>query len=386
MAEKREQKGSILHIITRLDRGGSADVVLELAAALKSHGYRVGIVYGHTVDSRENPADYAVRTGVEMYSLETLMRPVSPLNDLSAVISLVGIIRRFKPDIVHTHTSKAGIIGRFAAKIAHVHRIVHTPHGHIFYGYFGAFTTAVFVVIERLAALITDRITVLTEGGATDHLDRGIGKRTQFLVIPSSVDIGRFSSGDRQKIRNELSWGERPVVGWAGRLVPIKDCATFIRAAAQIHAAFPDAGFIIAGDGEERKALEQIRDETGLYDHLVFLGERADIPDIMAAMDVFVLSSVNEGFGRVIVEAMAAGTAVVSTDVGGTSDVVEDGVSGILVPPSDHNAIAGAVSVLLDNAEMRNRLIENGKLRARRYDTSCVIRQFEELYGALLEK
>lgn len=385
MSIAKLQGVSILHIITRLDRGGSADVVMDLAAALKADGVRSGIVYGMTADPREMPEEYAARTGVDLYSVPCLVRQISPLKDLRGFFVLFRLIRRIRPDIVHTHTSKAGILGRFAAWAAGVKTIVHTPHGHIFYGYFNAFTTRVFILIERLAAKTADIITVLTESGRDDHLSRGIGKMDQFVVVPSCVDIRRFSEGNGARIREELGWHDTFVVGWAGRLVPIKDCGSFIKAAAIIHNAYPDIRFLVAGDGEEREKLLTDCNKENLDDYLVFLGERSDIPDIMAALDVFVLSSINEGFGRVLIEAMAAGAAIVSTDVGGTAAVVENGISGLLIPPSNPSALADAVIGLKHDGVLRQNMIRNGKRRALQFDTRSVIAQFEELYGMLLE-
>lgn len=375
---------SILHIITRLDRGGSAEIVLDLARILRDRGARVDIGVGVTDDPQEDLAAYAARTGVGLHHIPGLVRNISPLKDLTAFWNTFSLIRRLKPDIVHTHTSKAGIIGRFAARLAGVSRIVHTPHGHIFYGYYGAFVTAVFVLLERLAALVSRKITILTEQGLRDHVAKKIGPESLFTVIPSGVDIEHYSSGDGMKIRRELGCGDTPLVGWAGRLAPVKDCCTFIRAAALVHADFPEVTFVVAGNGEEFLMLKGLRDKAGLHDCLVFLGDRTDIPDIMASLDVFVLSSVNEGFGRVLVEAMAAGAAVVSTGVGGTVDVVEDNVSGILVPPSDPQSLADAVGMLLGNRNLRERLIASGRERAKHYDIRITVNSFEAVYEELL--
>jgi glycosyltransferase involved in cell wall biosynthesis len=244
--------------------------------------------------------------------------------------------------------------------------------------------TSFFVFIERIEAKITSKISVLTEKGLGDHIDKKIGTESLFTIIPSGVDIQRFSDGDSSGVLAETGWKDKKIVGWAGRLVPIKDCFTFIQAAALIRRRCPDARFIVAGDGEEREMLKGRAREAGLNDYLVFLGDRTDIPSVMAAMDVFVLSSLNEGFGRVLVEAMAAGVVVISSAVGGTVDVIEDGESGILVPPSEPSRIADAVSKVLENSELKSHLIDGGRERAKQFDIHITAEKFEDLYEKLL--
>jgi len=376
---------SILHVITRLDRGGSAEVVLELARLLAEHGARVGIVVGRTVEPQVELDSFRSRTGIPVFTVPRLIRKVSPLSDIGAFIGIWRVIRRVRPDIVHTHTSKAGIIGRFAAKLSGVGCIVHTPHGHVFYGYYDPLWTSFFIFLERLAARVTDRITVLTERGRRDHVERKIGSGSLFTVIPSGIDVERFSGGNGDAFRRELGVNDEMLVGWVGRLVGVKDCRNFITAASLVRERCRHGvRFVVVGDGEERETLEEYSRELGVHDSLVFTGNRTDIPDVMAALDVFVLSSLNEGFGRVLVEAMAAGTAVVSTMVGGTVDVVEDGVSGILVPPSDSEALADAVLRVIETPGLMERLKEAGRRRAWLFDMSVVVSKFEELYAELL--
>lgn len=375
---------SVLHVITRLDRGGSAEVVLDLVRLLATDGYRVGIVTGLTANPQEDLDAYSHLHCVPIYRVPRLIRRIFPLNDLGALYRIWRIIREFRPDIVHTHTSKAGILGRFAAWFAGVRIIVHTPHGHIFYGYFSPGVTRIFIAAERIAARVTNRIVTLTRKEIEDHLAARIGKPDQFAVIPSGTDVERFSCADGSAVRAEIGFGTGAVVGWAGRLVPVKDCATFLRAAAIVVSRRPEVCILVAGDGEEREYLRSLAGDLGIAGNVHFLGDRRDMPRVLAAMDVFVLSSLNEGFGRVIVEAMAAGTPVVSTAVGGTSEVIEDGVSGMLVPSGDAGHMADAVLALLDRSGMRARFRENGLERAKRFDTREMVNSHESLYNVLI--
>lgn len=377
---------SILHIITRLDRGGSAGVVLDLAARLRKLGARVGIAAGPTTDPDEDLDAYAARTGVLILPVPNLVREVSPAADIRTFFALRREIRRFCPDIVHTHTSKAGIAGRFAAASLGIRNVVHTPHGHVFYGYFSPAKTRLFIAAERAAAHLTRRIVTLTGRGRDDHLREGIGVPEQYRVIPSGIDTARYARADGSGVRAETGFTGGAVVGWAGRLVPVKDCATFLRAAAIIARSREDAGFLIAGDGEERGMLSALAGELGIASRVRFLGDRRDMPEVMAAMDVFVLSSRNEGFGRVIVEAMAAGVPVAATGVGGAVEVLDGGRAGLLVPPGDDGALAAAVLQVLGDAKVRAELSANGRLRAAEFDMGKTVEAYADIYRELLGK
>jgi glycosyltransferase involved in cell wall biosynthesis len=271
-----------------------------------------------------------------------------------------------------------------AARFAGGPGIVHTPHGHVFYGYFGPFTTRAFILAERIAALVTDRIVTLTDAGRKDHLHFGIGAPEKYRVIPSGIDIGRFEGKDGSGVRAEIGCGTGPVVGWAGRLVTVKDCGTFLRAMALVLAKRPDAYVVIAGDGEEHDALVLLAEELGISARVRFLGDRRDMPHVLASFDVFVLSSVNEGFGRVIIEAMAAGAPVVSTAVGGTPEVIDDGVTGLLVPPGDPGKMAEAVLRVLGEPGLAERLRDRARLGMVRFTTRFMVDAYEEIYRDLL--
>lgn len=377
---------AILHIITRLDRGGSAGVVLDLARLQREHGARVGIVTGPSTDPQEDIELYAARSGVDVLLSPHLVREVAPGKDLPGFFELRRIIRRFRPDVVHTHTSKAGILGRFAACTAGVRPIVHTPHGHIFYGYFGPLATRAFIGAERAAARISSRIVTLTDSGRKDHLRKGIGRPEQYRVIPSGIDVRRFASADRNRIREENGWGDALIVGWAGRLAPVKDCAAFLRAAARVLPLHRNVRFLVAGDGEERAVLEDYARASGLEGRIGFLGDRRDMPEFMAALDMYVLSSRNEGFGRVLVEAMAAGVPVVSTDVGGAAEVLGGGEYGMLVSPGDPDMMADAMLRLINDGELRGQFRERGRVRAAEYDIRKTTEAYESLYLEILDR
>lgn len=372
---------NIVHVITRIDRGGSAEVVMDIAARQQAMGHTVTLATGRSEDPQEEPALYAAHTGVEVIELPRLQREVHPWRDLRALLAVRKLIRQRQPDIVHTHTSKAGIVGRAAAWRAGAKAVVHSPHGHIFYGYYGRVKTKLFIFLERGAARLCDRITTLTDLGARDHVELGIAPPERFVTIRPGVDLRRFAANEATRLAAREDFGYSPdarVVGWVGRLAPVKDCATFLRACAKVSGA----EVMIAGDGPLRQELQSQAEQLGVS--AAFLGNRSDVPRVMAAMDIFVLSSANEGFGRVLVEAMAGGLPIVATSVGGVPEVVEDGRTGALVPPGDDGAMARAIQTLLDDPDRAAAFGQAGKQRAQQFSIEQTVEDIERLYEEIL--
>jgi glycosyltransferase involved in cell wall biosynthesis len=379
----------LVHIITRLDRGGSSEVVLDLASRLDPGRFEVRIITGETREPICDLAQYTRQTGIPITVYPRLCRDIMPLNDLMACVYLIRQLLRIAPDIVHTHSSKAGILGRIAAAVTGVPVIVHAPHGHVFYGYFGRLTSRCFVWMERIIALLTDRIITLTELGKQDHVRYGVGPPEQFIPIPCGIDLSRFRQGEAggRALRNTLALHpDERLVLWAGRLVPIKGCDVFLRACALVVQAQPGIRFFVLGDGPLADSLKTLADALGLTGAVRFMGQRSDMPAWMWAADLFVLSSLNEGLGRVLLEAMAARTPVVATRVGGVGEIVQHGVTGLLVPPSAPDRLAEGMLTLLSDRPLARRLGERGYMRALEFGTPDMVDRTAALYNALLRE
>ena len=303
-------------------------------------------------------------------------------------MSLVALMRRGRYDIAHTHTSKAGLLGRVAAVMAGVPVVVHTPHGHVFHGYFGRAQTAVYRCLERAAARHTDRIITLTERGAREHVEAGIGPPELFVPIHSGVDIDAYAAAGRGRDEVRAGLGisaDAPVVISVGRLAPIKGHAVLVRAFADVVSAHPDAVLLIAGDGPERPALESLAAEMGLGGSVRLPGLREDVVDLLHASSVFCLPSLNEGMGRVVVEAMAAGVPVVATSVGGVPELVEDGRTGVLARPGDEASLSsGILRVLADREAAMARASRAQAEVAPRYSLSAMLDAIDSLYMEIL--
>jgi len=396
------KKAKIIHIITRLDMGGSAQNTLLTALNRDPQRYSVCLIKGSSHESAMTEAETqlvnqqlaaAKNQGIEITNLSSLVRRISPFNDLKAFVSIFRILRTSKPDIVHTHTSKAGILGRLAAWMARVPIIIHTPHGHVFYGHFGRSLSRTFLQIEKLLGRITHHQIGLTPQECNDYLRLRVSKPSNTSMIHSGVDVHRFSKGAKQRIRKrkELSIpADSLVIGYVGWLIPIKGVTYLVSAMAKVAGKYPESLLVLVGKGddkgdEEIKLKEQV-ERAGLEDKVRFLGWRADVDEIMGCFDIFVLPSLNEGMGRVLVEAMAAGLPIVASRVGGIPDLVEDGKNGLLVPPADAPALAKAISDLLADKKTRNRMGKAGKKICRPYCAEAMVEQIDNLYAAILEK
>lgn len=386
--KEKNSRRSVAHIITRLDRGGSTDNTLLTVLGLSPSTYRVTLVSGLTTEPSPLLRRLMERTDVELLFVPTLLRALRPLKDMRAIFDLWLLFRRKRFDLVHTHSSKAGILGRWAAYLAGCKHLVHTPHGHVFEGYYGPALSRLFVAAERLTAKITDTIVTLTPKGIDDHLAWRIAPREKFTVIPSGVELEGFQPGGTPMSRASLGLppGAGTVVGSAGRLEPVKGFDLLVEASALVLKKMPDVWFVVAGDGEEREALKEQALRLGVSERWRFLGWRESLGEVYNAFDLSVLPSRMEGMGRTAVEAMACGLPVVATGVGGLPWVVEDGVTGIIVPPEEPRALADAIVRLLDDEGARKEMGAAGARRAQQlFSLQVMVEGLERLYGRLLD-
>jgi glycosyltransferase involved in cell wall biosynthesis len=378
----------IAHIITRLCTGGAQENTFHTVRLANRDRFESHLISGPTLGAEGSIEAAVEAAGVEILREPNLVREPNALRDGRALRSLTRRLREGRYDIVHTHTSKAGMIGRIAARRAGVPIVVHTPHGNIFDGYFSPWKTRLFIALERFAARRTDCIIELTKGGIEEHLAVGIGRRAQYDVIFSGIDLSPYEAAITTRDSTRAALGIPPgglLVGGVGRLEPVKGFTYFVEAAARIAETVPEAHFVIAGSGALENALRA--QAAPLGDRMHFLGLRHDVPALMAAFDVLVVPSRNEGMGRVILEAGAAGVPVVAARVGGIPDLVDEGMTGRLVPKEDPEALAGAVIALLRNAEERRAMGANARAKVvPAYSLENMVAAIEQRYEELLNE
>jgi glycosyltransferase involved in cell wall biosynthesis len=376
----------IAHIITRLSKGGAQENTFHTVRLADRSRYEVDLISGPTHGHEGSIEPQIYDAGIPILREAALVRAPSPPHDYLALRGLTRKLQAGRYDLVHTHTSKAGFLGRLAAERAGIKHVVHTPHGNVFHGYFSAPVTRFFVWMERHAARRTNRIIELTTGGIEEHLAEGIGQREQYRVVFSGIDTAPFSDAieRRMETRQSLNIAEDEIcVGGVGRLEPVKGFTYFVDMARQLNLDTQGVRFLVAGDGAQSEALRRQADEAGVA--IQFLGLRHDVPALMAAVDIAVVPSINEGMGRVILEAGAAGTPVVASRVGGIPDVVDEAETGLLVPPRSPEALAGAVRALIESPERRRLMGATARAKVvPHYSLESMVHQIETIYEELL--
>ena len=383
------RKVRVLRLFSRLNIGGPAIHVILTTAGLDPERYDSLLVVGREGDREGNFLGLAEAKGIPLRIIPTFGRRIDPLRDLITLVRLVRLMRRERPDIVHTHTAKAGALGRLAARLAGVPVIVHTFHGSIFDGYFGPAVAGFFQWVERILATGTDAIVAVSERVAADLVERKIAPRNKVEVVPLGLELGRFQDVEiwRGELRRELGLPlQAKLMGSVGRLVPIKDLNTLLHAMIELSATQPEAILLIVGDGPERPALEKQAQRLGLGSRVRFLGFRDDLERIYADLDVAVNCSLNEGTPVSLIEAMASGVPVVATSVGGTPDLLEEGRLGTLVPPANSKALANGLAEILSRSES----LPKGAMRARRrihkrFGLERLLSDLDRLYLRLLK-
>jgi len=358
----------VLHVITRLTVGGSPENTVSTVVALERAGYLCTLAVSFR-ESDDAVLEDARRRGCRLLDVPSLGREVALVADVVALGKLVRLIGAERPHIVHTHTSKAGFVGRLAARLARVPAVIHQPHGHVFYGYFGPRRTAVYTALERRA--------------------RGIGRPAQYVTVPSGVPTARLraTAPSRPVARARLGVeAQAYLVAGFGRLVPIKGFDLLVEALPRLRAAVPSARLLLVGDGPERAALERRATALGVADRLHVTGVVRDVVTSLAAADVVAAPSRNEGMGRALVEAMALGIPVVGAAVGGIPAVIVDGECGRLVPPEDPAALARALMELGRDEPLRRKLGEAAIDRAEAFSTAVADAKMCAVYEALVRE
>jgi len=371
----------VLQLIARMNVGGPAVLVADLMRNLDSSKFETRLVTGYC---DENESDYLdeVATDIKAIRIPGFGRSISIENDLKAFFLLMKEIRRFKPDVVHTHTAKAGVLGRVTAFLARPSaKRIHTFHGHLLHGYFGSRKVQIVVFLEKLLGLITYKFVSIGNVVKADLVKAGIAKDSKFEVIyPGLQNLDVYP---KLEARKTLGLDSKKIyVVYVGRLTQIKRPDRLIDLGRSIKASHPTAHLIIAGAGELLEDLTVKSESESLP--ITFLGWRNDIDIILSASDIAVLCSDNEGIPLTLIQASQAGLPIVSTNVGSVSDIVLDGVTGLLVEVSSMGLIKG-VSALLDDPVLGHRFGKAGQERAREFFSSrAMVEHHERLYSQSL--
>jgi glycosyltransferase involved in cell wall biosynthesis len=376
----------IVHIITRLIIGGAQENTLLSCEGQYDLGHEVTLITGPAIGPEGSLMKRAEDYGYKVVVVDEMRRAISPSLDWHTYRALKGLLAAIKPDIVHTHSSKAGIIGRWAAHAVGCRGIVHTIHGLAFTASTSGMVNGVYKMLERKAAPITQKIVCVADSMRDQSLEANIGERQQYVTVYSGMETGQFINPpvDRATVRRELGLKDEHVaIGTIARLFDLKGHDDLLDIAPRLCERFPNLRWLWIGDGTLRPRFETRMAEMGLKDRFILTGmvPPTKIPQLAGAMDLLVHPSRREGLARALPQGQLAGVPVITYDIDGAKEGVLDGVSGYVLPPFDKNLMADKIAVLmLDPAKRAEMGAKGREFALGRFDTKVMVAGLEKVY------
>jgi glycosyltransferase involved in cell wall biosynthesis len=378
------QKIVIIHIITRLELGGAQQNTLYTVTHLDPGKFETFLICGRggVLDSE------AAVLGDHLYFIPQLRREIHPFFDLIALFKMTALLRQIKkrypghPLIVHTHSSKGGILGRFSARLAGVSSVVHTFHGFGFHDFQNKWVKRLYIFMENLTGRLTRQLIFVSKDNADKALKLGLVTGAP-LIIRSGISFKGFKMpGDETSLsRKELNLPvTTPLVTMVACFKPQKAPLDFVEMAGEVIKKVSNVHFLMIGDGELRPAIESRIKTLQLTPYITLLGWRRDVPQWLASSNVFVLSSLWEGLPRVLIEARLSGIPIVTTDIEGADEMVEEGKNGFIVRKKDYLALGEKVLYLLQNPAAAKKMGEAGRSVPVEFDIDEMVRRQEQLY------
>lgn len=360
MASDPRQSTRVLQVV-RPAVGGMRTHVLQLVTGLRSYGFESELACPGDSDL----VRYGLEAGLLVHPVP-IVGPLRPMRDLFAVISLAEVIRERRPALIHAHGSKASLIARVATMLSRRTPTIVTVHNQVLYGGVSRTAGRVYVTLERWLARRTSHVITVSEAVRRELLDDYGLPAEKVTTVHNGLDLAPFLvAGDRHAARERYGVpADALVFGLAARFAPQKGLDVLVDAAVPVLEADPRAWLIVAGDGPLLEVVRTKARATTVRDRMLFPGFETDMPGLLAALDLYVTPSIAEGLGLATIEAMAAGLPVVGTAVGGTPEVVDDGVTGVLVPPGKAAPLGAAIARLLGSAAQRKRMGDAGRRRA----------------------
>ena len=377
------RKVRVLRIIARMNVGGPAVQVSGLMRGFDTAKFEQELVTGFCA---ADEADYLENVASDVYAvrIDGLGRSIKPRADLTALFAIVKEIRRFKPDVIHTHTAKAGVIGRIASIVSGQKSMrVHTFHGHLQHGYFGVGKTKLVILIEKFLALFTHQLLAVGKKVQDDLIATGIGNLNKFAVMPPGLQLAHVPN--KHDARKELGLDQNEIYcAFIGRITQIKRPDRFLDVIAKVKTDGIRVDFIVAGAGEQLQYCQDRVTSENLP--VTFLGWREDIENVLAAADLVILTSDNEGTPLSLIQAGMVGIPVVATNVGSTNEIVVNGKTGFLTDLSV-DELAEAVTKLAENSNLRAQMGTAGQeFTLARYGVERLVKDHQDLYLRLLKR
>jgi len=376
----------IAQVIPSLSLGGATGLLIQLTQQLVGAGHEAEIVAGPATEAGVSMGPFAESLGVPIHIVPSLHRSPHPLRDRQALREMTDVFRRGRFDVVHGHGTKGCLLGSWAARRAGTQATIWHIHGWGFHDHSSGLARAAQVWLHRQLKPTVSRIVAVSEATRREGLRRGIGREEDYRVIFEAVDLDRFARPPLPRTEACRRLGldpTRPVVGSVTRFSEQKAPLDLIDAVAQLLRRRPEVQVLLVGDGPLLEATKARAAGLGIADALTMPGARWDIPEVLAAIDVFALTSLWEGFPICYLEASAMGLPVVGTEAGGAAEAVLDGRTGFIVPPRQPERVAERLAHLLADEELRRRMGRAGCAHAARFGYDRLLADVESLYAEL---
>ena len=386
-------KIKVLHIITRVVNGGADENTLFTINGLNKDEYEIDLLAG-SESEKEILERISLENNITFYQIDSLVRNISLHNDIKALFKIYKIIKENNYDIVHTHIAKAGVLGRIAAKIAGVPHIIHGVHGITFPDQINIFKRELFKNIERLCGLFTDKFITVGDDMKQKYINAKVGNPKDYTTIRSGMELSQFINAADNEQKKILSLKEDLglkdddlLIGMVSKLEKRKGYKYFLEVAKDIVEEFPNVKFLIIGNGSEYDTLVKKVNRMNLNNNVIFTGYRTDIADVFSILDIKVLTSLWEGLPRVLVQAAAVAKPIVTFNVDGAWEIVDEGKNGYIVPMRDTKAMTRKLKLLIKDDKLRRKM---GKCSQEKVSNDWTIenmvKETDRLYKSLVNK
>ena len=382
----------IVHIITRLIVGGAQENTLLSCEGQHDRGHDVTLITGPPLGPEGSLMERAREYGYRIEVVDAMRRAILPGKDWRTYRGLINRLRELKPDVVHTHSSKAGIIGRWAARKAGVPVVIHTIHGLAFTASTSVIVNNAYRTLEKWTAPISTRIVCVADAMRDQSLKEGIGRPEQYVTVYSGMDIKPFLDPPvpREQTRKKLGLADEDIaVGTIARLFYLKGHDDLLDLAPALCGKYPRLRFVWIGDGLLRQQFEQRIAQMGLKDRFILTGlvPPTQVPELTAAFDILVHPSRREGLARALPQGQLAGCPVVAYDIDGNREGLIDGITGFAIAPFEREKLSEALEVLLADAEKRGAMGKAGReFAVNRFAADVMVDALENVYQSALRQ
>jgi len=387
-----ERKIKVAHIIARMITGGADENTLFTVQGLNKKKYDVDLIIGEEFD--KNILSKVKKNNFNIIQIKGLKGKLNFLHDPIVLLKLVKLLKKKRYDIVHTHTTKAGILGRIASRIAGVPIIVHGLHGSTFQAFNSGLLNWLLFLLERLTGRFTDAYVSVSKVLSEKYVEKGIGKKEKYYTVYSGMKLDKFC-----EVREKIDYGKKQrelginsgqfVIGNVARLETRKGHKFLLDAFKKVTLERKDypLKLLIIGEGEDREKLENYTKELNLEDKVIFTGYREDVGELMAIMNIFVLTSLREGLPRVLVQAAAVGISLIAFNVDGVSEIIKDNNNGFLIRPRDVEQLTKRIIQYIDHKELLVLHGKNGReLIKEKWSIEDMVDKIDKIYQDLIQE